>query len=190
MTDLAQVVSMGSERLLMRDYEPRDADAVWRVMRQRAVSEWMINIPHPYPRERVELWFASLEKYRRRGLAMELGVFLKQDGRYLGNCGLISIDSALRCCDVTYFMNPGDWGRGYAGEACRTMMDYGFAALNLREIRGRCYSDNVASRRVMEKCGMTVDNVIRNDIIKDGVPRDVTYLSVSREDFYKAEGRC
>jgi ribosomal-protein-alanine N-acetyltransferase len=81
--------------------------------------------------------------------------------------------------EVVYHLCPDFWGRGYATEAVQALLAYGFTALGLPRIAGRCVAENRASRRVMEKCGMRPDGE-ETLLAKDGnfhqeAFRDVTY---------------
>jgi ribosomal-protein-alanine N-acetyltransferase len=61
------------------------------------------------------------------------------------------------CVEVVWRLAPAQWGRGYATEAARASLDYGFKVLRLLEILAWTTPANQASRRVMEKLGMTRD---------------------------------
>ena len=54
------------------------------------------------------------------------------------------------------------WGRGYATEATRLLVDFGFGTLGYRRLFATADPDNVASRRVLDKSGLTVGGVVEN----------------------------
>ena len=56
------------------------------------------------------------------------------------------------------------WGRGYAVEASRVLLDFAFNTLGLHRVWGKCHSANGASARVMEKLGMTREGTIREHV--------------------------
>jgi len=57
--------------------------------------------------------------------------------------------------DIGFRFFKQHWGKGYATEAGKACIEYGFSTLNLPKIVGRVMKDNVASIRVLEKLGMT-----------------------------------
>jgi RimJ/RimL family protein N-acetyltransferase len=61
------------------------------------------------------------------------------------------------CVEVGWRLAAPHWGNGYATEGARAAMAFGFGALGLREIVSFTVPDNLRSRRVMEKLGMTHD---------------------------------
>jgi RimJ/RimL family protein N-acetyltransferase len=56
--------------------------------------------------------------------------------------------------DLGYRLLRGEWGKGYATEAAKECIQYGFTQLHIEEIFGKAHIDNVASIRVLEKAGM------------------------------------
>ncbi|MDN3022576.1 GNAT family N-acetyltransferase [Streptomyces sp. S.PB5] len=57
--------------------------------------------------------------------------------------------------ELGYRLNKAAWGRGYATEACRALIDKGFAELGVERVTANTMSVNLRSRRVMEKAGLT-----------------------------------
>ena len=67
----------------------------------------------------------------------------------------------IREWEVGWAMHPGEWGKGYAVEAARKVMDWAFKELSVHRIVAFCHADNAASVRVMEKLGMHQDGRLR-----------------------------
>ena len=59
------------------------------------------------------------------------------------------------CVEIGWRLDPEHWNRGYATEGARAALDFGFVSLQLAEIVSFTVPENVRSRRVMEKIGMT-----------------------------------
>jgi RimJ/RimL family protein N-acetyltransferase len=83
-----------------------------------------------------------------------------------GRAGLIGLVGLARaeleaaftpCVEISWRLAPAHWGQGYATEAARAALDFGFRTLALAEILAWTTPDNRASRRVMEKIGMARD---------------------------------
>ncbi|WP_263458531.1 GNAT family N-acetyltransferase [Brenneria tiliae] len=53
-----------------------------------------------------------------------------------------------------YWLGAAYWGKGYCTEAVLEVLRYGFSRLGLQRINARCYDNNVASEKVMRRCGM------------------------------------
>ena len=90
------------------------------------------------------------EEPRRR---FQFAIVLREDGRLIGNCGIRRNPENDWEADIGYELSPDCWGHGYATEAARGMVDFGFRELDMRRISSWCIVDNVASARVLERLG-------------------------------------
>lgn len=90
-----------------------------------------------------------------------LAVILKAEKRLIGSIRIGVLSEENREADLGYGIDPAYWGRGYATEAVGALIDFGFLDLKLHRIVARCDQDNVASRRVMERLGMTREGLLR-----------------------------
>jgi [ribosomal protein S5]-alanine N-acetyltransferase len=85
----------------------------------------------------------------------------KADGRFVGRAGLYTqtIDGRDEI-EVGYALMPEFWGQGLATEMARASIDIGFSQLGLAEIISFTMPTNLASRRVMEKCGLIFERAL------------------------------
>ena len=72
------------------------------------------------------------------------------NGSLIGACG---IDVRQDGAELGYWLGVPFWGCGYATEAVRAVIDYGFGALGYEVLHSGARVSNLASRRVLEKCG-------------------------------------
>ena len=170
-------------RILIRPYRPSDADSVWQVLRRKEIYDTTYAIPRNYPRERVDWWIQFVESARKNRTSYEFGMFDKHTGAYLGNCGVINVQPALRSGAISYFVNPDCWNLGYATEACSAMLAFAFNELGLCRVSGRCMAKNGASRKVMEKLGFLYEGTGRRELLKDGDFYAVDHLAILKEEW-------
>ena len=97
---------------------------------------------------------------RRR---FQLAILLREDGRLIGNCGIRRKLESDWEADIGYELSPRHWGCGYATEAARAVVDFGFNELGLRRISSWCIADNVASARVLERLGFRQEGRLRRN---------------------------
>jgi len=175
-----------TERLLIRVYTDEDADIIHPVLNRREIAETTLMIPHPYPKEHVYWWINYVKENMEKEEAYEFGLFDKTDPKtYIGNIGLIGISKQHNNAELAYFINPDLWNRGYATEACRWILDFGFEKLGLERIHGRCMSKNIGSRRVMEKSGLIYEGTARHEVLKWGKYEDVCKYGIIRCEWEK-----
>lgn len=182
------MTTIETERLLLKPYQDHMAEGVYKVVSQQEVADTMLMIPHPYPRKQVDRWLAYLQKSFELGSALEYAVFTKEEpDRYLGNCGLVSISQTHHSGEIGYFIDPAEWGRGYATEACRKLVDIGFQKHGLNRLFGRCLVRNPASRSVLEKAGMSFEGRFKQEFRMNGMYEDTDYLAILASDYHDKE---
>ena len=120
----------------------------------------------------------SKECFRAEGFG-QWAVRRRKRLHVIGSCGLLKIPGGDQI-ELVYCIDPKLWNNGYATEAARAVVEYGFVEVGLPLLFGRCALDNIASRRVLEKVGM-----------RPGIPHPSpqcqgTHLSLLREDFLAA----
>lgn len=81
----------------------------------------------------------------------------------IGNCGIRLENAGADQADLGYEIAPAHWGHGYASEAARAMLAFGFRELGVQRIWAWCNAENRASSRVLEKLGMRLARRIAED---------------------------
>jgi RimJ/RimL family protein N-acetyltransferase len=146
-------------RLLLREFTPEDADALALVLSD---PETMRYYPAPYDRAGVEGWIErNRQRYREDGVglwAMELKTAEDSEvHETVGDCGIIvqQVDGE-RLYEIGYHLRRDFWGRGLATEASVACRDWAFPLLKTERLISLIRPENLASRRVAERAGMTV----------------------------------
>lgn len=135
-----------TERLILRAPSLDDAKAVAALANNRKIAEMTLLIPHPYRVEDAVRWITTLPGESRH---WKFGIFTGEDG-FVGACGFTERDEGMT---IGYWVGEPFWGRGYATEAARAVIDHIFSTTALDGIAANCRVSNVGSRRVLEKCG-------------------------------------
>ncbi len=144
-----------TERLVLRDFEEDDWPAVLAYQsdpRYLRYYPW-VERDEASVRDFVGGFVARQREQPRR--VFQLAITLPSEGaRLIGNCGVRVNDPEQREGNIGYELAPDCWGHGYATEAARALLAFGFEALGLHRIWAECVADNIASARVLEKLGM------------------------------------
>jgi ribosomal-protein-alanine N-acetyltransferase len=101
---------------------------------------------------------------------------LKETGRLIGIIN--SFDETADSCEIGYGIGSGYWNRGYATEAVHRFLEFLFREKGLKTVYASFFTGNDASRRVMEKCGMSYDHVSEKELSYLGAERDLTYYAI------------
>lgn len=165
-----------TERLLLRIYKPEELEIVYKMLADKNVTRFY---PPGFSITREEV-LASLPRrfkhWRERGFG-QLGVFEKENENLLGYCGLQPFDNTPEI-EIYYGFFEAAWGKGYATEAARAMLRFGFENTNLDKISAGTHPDNVASQKVLQKIGLEKHEGLRRFYNIDSV-----YFSVFRADY-------
>ncbi len=112
----------------------------------------------------------------------QLAIVLQREQRLIGNCGIRMHTPDAREADIGYELDSRYWGQGYATEAARTMLAFGFRELQLHRIWAHCIAENVASAHVLEKIGMQREGRFReNEWMKGRWWDTLVYAILDRE---------
>lgn len=96
--------------------------------------------------------------------------------------------------EIGYIFNPSFQNKGYASEAARAIIKYAFTELGAHRIVGHCNPENIPSWRVLEKCGMKREGLLRKNAFfhkdRNGKPLwiDSYEYAILAEDFSKRTG--
>jgi RimJ/RimL family protein N-acetyltransferase len=143
----ARIPILKTERLVLRAPRREDAADIVRLINDRRIAENTARIPHPYTATDAEAFIGDANTAADR---LSFLVTLA-DGTLVGGCGVGILAGPE--AEPGYWFGVPYWGRGYATEAARALIDHAFGALGYERLQGRARVSNPASRRVLEKCG-------------------------------------
>lgn len=104
---------------------------------------------------------------------------LKETGRLIGI--ILYFDEKEDSCEIGYGIGSRFWNLGYATEAVGRFLEYLFREKGMHTVYASFFTGNDASRRVMEKCGMTFDRFSEKELTYLGIERDLTYYAIHRK---------
>ena len=174
--------TLETERLLLRPFRLEDADAVAAFCNSEPVYRHTLSLPHPYTADCARSWIGSHAENFRSERGYEYAVTDKADGRLYGCVGL-SHHAAHHNGELGYWFGEPHWGRGYATEAARALIDFAFSVKGYHRVYARHFADNPASGRVMQKCGMRFEGIQREHVLKDGAYLDVVCYAIVKQDW-------
>ena len=174
--------TLTTERLVLRPFVVEDAAEVTRLVSDRRIADTTLNIPHPYDEGMAEAWIGTHAEVAERDEGLTLAVTDKATDALIGAVGL-SIARAHRRGELGYWVAVGQWGRGYATEASRAMLEHAFGPLDLSRVVAHCLTRNAGSWRVMEKLGMQREGRLRAHVVKWDVAEDIWIYGMLREEW-------
>jgi RimJ/RimL family protein N-acetyltransferase len=157
--------TLTTERLTLRPFVADDAFDVERLAGQRQIADTTLNIPHPYPHGGAAEWIRLHAPAWIDGTSATFAIVGQKTGALVGAISLI-IKREHQRAELGYWIAVDCWNRGYATEATRRILDFGFETLGLHRIESRHFLRNPASGRVMQKAGMKQEGIERDLVMK------------------------
>jgi [ribosomal protein S5]-alanine N-acetyltransferase len=148
------VTPIETQRLLLRRLLPVDEDALAAVLSDAAAMRWY---PAPLTLKEVREWIERQRDRYPSGSGL-MGVVEKQTGRLIGDCGTVwqEVDGRAEL-EVGYHVNRECWNQGFATEAAKATIECAFNRPGVDHVISLIRPENVQSRRVAEKNGLTVN---------------------------------
>jgi [ribosomal protein S5]-alanine N-acetyltransferase len=118
--------------------------------------------PHPYTLADAEYFFM---KYLNHTSIVLFAITYKDE--YAGNISLLPCEDIYRkSAEIGYFIGEPYWYKGIATIAVNLIVDYGFSILGIARIHTGVFEYNLASQRVLEKCGFVKEGVLKKSVFK------------------------
>lgn len=173
------MIIMETERLVLRELEESDYDALYSVLGDRDI---MRHYPYSFDRERVTNWILrNRERYRIYGFGL-WALCLKESGEMIGDCGLtfqpiLPVQGVLKP-EIGYHLRADMQHKGYAREAAAAVRDWTLANTPFKKIYSYMYTANEPSSAVARSMGMSLETEYTNE---DGIRISVYCLDRSAE---------
>ena len=150
-----------TERLVLRDFEESDWKSIHDYASDQEVVRYMDWGPNTAEETMNFIKRAAARREEKPRRSYDLAVILASQNALIGACGIYVSNPEGREGFIGYVFNRNFWGRGYATEAAKTLLEFGFSQLNLHRIFATCDPMNIASARVLEKIGMQHEGRLR-----------------------------
>ena len=154
-----------TERLILRPFTLTDAPRVKALAGDQRIYETTLCIPYPYEDGMAESWISTHQRCFYEGHGVVFAICLSSG--FLIGAASLSRAGLYNRAELGYWIGVGYWNNGYCTEAARAIVGYGFETLGFHKISGRHIAGNHASGRVLEKIGMVLEGVLRDDVVKD-----------------------
>ena len=173
MKDCLKNMWIETDRLIIRPYKESDLEECFTLMQDDELFKH--NDMDVMSFEDYEILFKWLIKSYDKGFDEDFkysfNIILKETGAHIGWCGLGYLDYDHEQKELYYLIGKDYWGQGYAKEATKALLKYGFNTIGLNEIVALCKKENIASRKVIENMGLRFDYVV------EGLPKEYDFYN-------------
>jgi ribosomal-protein-alanine N-acetyltransferase len=151
-----------TERLILRKFTPGDAEGMyhnWATDYETCKTlSWSVHENKDVTLSVINNWIQQYENPFYYNWVAEI----KDTREIIGNISVVKCKPKDEVCEIGYCYGSKYWGKGYASEALRAVIEFLINDVGFRLIEAKHISENPASGRVMEKAGMKRDAVLRS----------------------------
>jgi ribosomal-protein-alanine N-acetyltransferase len=169
-------------RLRLRRLSMHDAGDIFEYASDPEVSKYVLWDHHRTIADSKSYLKHVLFLYSK-GIPASWGIVLKEENKLIGTGGYQWWSVADSKAEVGYVISKSYWNKGYMTEALEEILRFGFEQMELVRIEAKCFVQNTASVRVMEKCGMKLEGTLRSYKYVKGNFGDFKLYSILSSEF-------
>ena len=170
------------EKVLLRAIELSDAGMLRQMMNDEDVEKMMWGCSFPVSEHQQMKWIENISNEKNVFRAI-----IDIDGTAIGTIILSDIDMRNGIAEIHIKLaNSCERGKGYGTDAVSALVSYAFNVLRLNCVYCRIKEDNIASRKMFEKCGFIQEGCLRSRVFRDGKYCDFYEYSILKSDLDKA----
>ena len=143
-----------TERLILRKLEPEDFESLVRYADNKAVSDNILNIPHPFREPDAAMRLSSAVQGFKNKSRFVFAIEFTPKKEVVGEIAIHLADTEQKHAQLAYWIGEPYWNQGIVTEAVKAILDFGFNRLEQALIYADCYAENLGSSRVLIKNGM------------------------------------
>ncbi len=170
-----QTKTITTNRLLLRLFQKEDAAEVAKLCNNYNIYKHTLNLPYPYQIDDAVSW---IKNHHDNFCEDKLYEFAdKTNGRLYGSIALSNNQRFLHG-EIAYFIGEVFWGKGFATEAAKAILQFAFTEKHYHKVFARCFLSNAASSKVLQKIGMEKEGVLKEHVKKEDRFKDLVYYGV------------
>lgn len=172
-----------TERLVLRHFEYTDDESMLKYWITDEKIQSMYSEPVYPTKEAVKgLLTKYITSYGKDDF-YRWAIILKETGECIGQIAYFLVDSKNHFAEIEYCIGSLFQCKGYATEATKAVIRFGFETMNLHKVQICTKEINVASKRVIEKCGFTYEGMLRDYFYIDEEYVGRLYFSMLRSEY-------
>jgi len=171
-----------TERIILRKMSLRDVSDLFEYASEPEVTKYVTWDYHRTVADSKYFLNLVLQKYKDHDVS-PWGMVLKENNKLIGTCGYAWWMPENYRAEFGYALSMKYWNQGLMTEAVREIIRFGFETMELNRIEARCKTDNLASEKVMQKCGMKFEGIMRQQMHVKDEYHDLKMYSILKKEY-------
>ena len=173
---------LNTKRLTLKQVGAKDIPTIVKYAGNPKIAQMTLNIPHPYAEKDAIFWINKINQGFEKGTTYTFGIRLNTTDELIGAVGIHPVQRFNRA-ELGYWIAEPFWNAGYASEAARCVLEFGFRELGLHKIYATHLVENPASGKVMAKCGMIQEADLKDHVRKGDKYYSLIQYRLTKEEF-------
>ncbi|MBX2931703.1 MAG: GNAT family N-acetyltransferase [Chitinophagaceae bacterium] len=169
-----------TERLILNRPTEKDIKKISAILNNEIYAKNTINIPFPYTENDAKFWLDVVKEGWQKKNKFIFTIRLKENNTLIGAVGL-TINSIFNKAELGYWLDEKYWNKGFATEAVKAIIQFGFTTLNLKRIFSTHFDFNNSSGKVMQKAGMKKEGILYCHTYKNGAYQNHILYAIINE---------
>lgn len=169
-----------TKKLFLTELKAEDIPEIVKYASNKNISNFTQNIPFPYSEKDAVFWINMANQGFENGHQYTFAIRTKERNNFIGGIGL-NIERKYKRAEIGYWIAKPFWGKGYATEATKSIIEFGFKNLDLNKFTSSYLAKNPASGKVMENSGMKKEGELKEHIFKNSEYHDLILYGLTKK---------
>lgn len=176
-------MQLKTERLLLTEITWDDLEDIFKLHSTPEVDEYnTLGIPKNIEVTKEVIKPAIENQQQEKRNLFCWSIKLREDNTFIGLCGMSLSVERFKMGEIYYNLHPDYWGKGYATETAKALVNFGFIDLQLHRVEAGVATENTRSIHVLEKLGMTREGTRRKILPIRGIWKDNYHYAIVEDD--------
>ncbi len=176
--------TINTDRLILRPFFKRDVDRVVVLAGEPPIVDSIVALPQPCTEEIAESWIDGHLRDARNGRGFHFAITeASAPDLPFGYVALMNVNRECEEAQLGLWVGFDYTGKGYASEAARAVVHFGFSTVLLNRISALHKKKNQAAQKVLEHAGMQKEGILRQRVREHNSFQDVVVWSILRQEW-------
>jgi len=173
------------KQIILRELRKSDAEDLRKNINDRKVIRFMTHVKYPFSKKDALKLIEGKKLTRAAKTEFAFGIALKSTNKIIGGIDLHHIDLKNKNSELGYWLGKKYWNKGIMTEAVKLAVDFGFRKLKLHRVYANLFHKNIASKKILEKIGFTLEGNMREKRWRENQWHNVLNFGILGKEYKK-----